>query len=66
MYVGGPGSNQYGGRPRDSMCIYVATVKIIPTTSRVCHLLQLTGRHSDAPPLTLPHLQLHLLSGGRP
>ena len=44
MYVGGPGSNQYGGRPRDSMCIHVATVKIIPTTSRVCHLLQLHGR----------------------
>ena len=47
MYVGGPGSNQYGGRPRDSMCILVATVKIIPTTSRVCHLLQLYLKQPD-------------------
>ena len=48
VYVGGLGSNQYGGRPRDSMCILVATVKIIPTTSRVCHLLQL-GVRSEEP-----------------
>ena len=48
VYVGGPGSNQYGGRPRDSMCILVATVKIISTTSRVCHILQL-GVRSEEP-----------------
>ena len=48
VYLGGPGSIQYGGRPRDSMCIHVATVKIIPTTSRVCHLLQL-GVRSEEP-----------------
>ena len=48
VYLRGPGSIQYGGRPRDSMCILVATVKIIPTTSRVCHLLQL-GVRSEEP-----------------
>ena len=27
VYLRAPGSIQYGGRPRDSMCILVATVK---------------------------------------
>ena len=48
VYLRGPGSIQYGGRPRDSMCILVATVKIIPTTSRVCHLLQLGVRSEES------------------
>ena len=48
VYLRGPGSIQYGGQPRDSLCILVATVKIIPTTSRVCHLLQL-GVRSEEP-----------------
>ena len=41
VFVGSRSRKQYGGQSPDSMCILVATVKIIPTTTRACLLLQL-------------------------
>ena len=49
VYLRGLVKVRYGGRPRDSSCRVVCVVKIIPTTSRVCLLLQLGVRSAEPP-----------------